>query len=98
MTISTNSTSIPLPAQVSVSDSHLLQALAPERESSSQSVVVFPVHLLDSLTLWERSQVTDLWVEVSHARTGHKVKLPVHIKLIGQKPAVPRESKCVNKY
>ncbi|CAG5123932.1 unnamed protein product, partial [Candidula unifasciata] len=74
--------------QVVVTDPNLIQVLSPERDSNSNNVILFPVRLLDSLTLWEREHI-DLAVDAIHTRTGHTVRIPVIVKLIGQKPMIP---------
>ncbi|BFZ03901.1 hypothetical protein BsWGS_06940 [Bradybaena similaris] len=74
--------------QVVVTDPNLIQVLSPERDSNSNNVILFPVRLLDSLTLWEREHL-DLAVDAVHTRTGHTVRIPVIVKLIGQKPEIP---------
>lgn len=67
------------------SDSIILEVLPPERDSLSKSMIIYPVRLLDTITLWEREQL-DVWVDVICQKIGQKVKIPVFIRLIGQKP------------
>lgn len=76
--------------QVTASDTMLLDILTPETDPQS-GAVLYPVRLRDSLTLWEREQL-DLTVELVSAKTGQKHSVPVHIKLLGQKPDIPRLS------
>ena len=76
--------------QMTSSDPILLDVLTPERDMQSGVVVLYPVRLRDSLTLWEREQL-DLYVELSNQRTGQKQRVPVYVKLIGQKPDIPRK-------
>ncbi|KAL3841492.1 hypothetical protein ACJMK2_019630 [Sinanodonta woodiana] len=71
--------------QVIVSDSIILEAQAPEKDALAKSVVLYPIRLIDSLTLWDRDQL-DVSVEVICQKIGQKVKIPVYIKLIGQRP------------
>ncbi|KAK3608986.1 hypothetical protein CHS0354_020538 [Potamilus streckersoni] len=71
--------------QVIVSDSIILEAQAPEKDAQVKSVVLYPIRLIDSLTLWDRDQL-DVSVEVICQKIGQKVKIPVYIKLIGQRP------------
>ncbi|KAH9518820.1 hypothetical protein Btru_006348 [Bulinus truncatus] len=71
--------------EVSASDHNLIQALAPEADLASSGTVHYPVRLIDSSVLWDRENI-DLFVEVSHKRTGYKVRIPVLVKLIGRKP------------
>lgn len=71
-----------------MSDNLLLEALSPQKDAASNQVVLFPIRLKDSLILWERDQL-DLFVEVSHPRSGHSAKIPVLVKLIGAKPTLP---------
>ena len=73
-----------------MSDSSLLTALSPEQDSQSGTVILYPIRLLDSLSLWEREKL-DLWVELIGTRTGQKVKIPVYVKLIGEKPGYERK-------
>ncbi len=73
-----------------MSDSALIEVLPPDQDSQSGHVVLFPVRLLDSLSVWERDEL-DLYVELSNRRTGQKARIPVFIKLIGDKPELPRE-------
>ncbi|XP_067655062.1 nuclear pore membrane glycoprotein 210-like isoform X1 [Haliotis asinina] len=75
--------------QASVSDGTLIEALSPDQDSQSGSVVLFPVRLLDSLSVWER-ETLDLHVELVNRRTGQRAKIPVYIKLIGDRPDVSR--------
>jgi hypothetical protein len=51
--------------------------------------MLYPVRLHDSLALWEREQL-DLYVTIASQRTGQQQRVNVHIKLVGQKPDVPR--------
>ncbi|RUS71401.1 hypothetical protein EGW08_020832, partial [Elysia chlorotica] len=71
--------------EIKVSDTTVLESSVAEKDAGSPNTVVFPVRLLDSLTLWEK-ELLDLTVEVSHTRSGHRVRIPVYVKLIGQKP------------
>ena len=64
--------------------------LTPETDPQSGAVVLYPVRLRDSLTLWEREQL-DLYVELSNQRTGQKQRVPVYVKLVGQKPDLSRK-------
>ncbi|XP_070200007.1 nuclear pore membrane glycoprotein 210-like [Littorina saxatilis] len=75
--------------QVTASDPTLVEVLTPEIDPQSGAVVLYPVRLKDSLTLWERENL-DLHLELSNQRTGQKHRIPVYIKLFGQKPDVPR--------
>lgn len=68
-----------------VSDPVLLEVMTPERDPQSRSMMVYPIRLLDTITLWEREQL-DVWVDVICQKIGQKVKIPVFIRLIGQKP------------
>ena len=68
-----------------MSDTVILEVMSPERDSQSRSVTVYPIRLLDTITLWEREQL-DVWVNVICQKIGQKVKIPVFIRLIGQKP------------
>ncbi|GFN96241.1 nuclear pore membrane glycoprotein 210-like [Plakobranchus ocellatus] len=74
--------------QIKVSDSTIIESLGLEKDATNSNIAVFPVRLLDSLTLWEK-ELVDISVEVSHARSGHKLRVPIYVKLIGQKPDVP---------
>ncbi|XP_041366942.1 nuclear pore membrane glycoprotein 210-like [Gigantopelta aegis] len=71
--------------EISVSDSSLLMALSPEQDSQSGSVILYPIRLLESLSLWERENL-DLWIELTGTLTGQKVEIPVYVKVIGEKP------------
>ena len=75
-----------------MSDTVILEVMSPERDSQSRSVTVYPIRLLDTITLWEREQL-DVWVDVICQKIGQKVKIPVFIRLIGQKPDL--SSKCI---
>nr|KAG5685485.1 hypothetical protein BaRGS_003378 [Batillaria attramentaria] len=75
--------------KVTASDPTLLEVLSPETDPQSGAVVLYPVRLRDSLSLWEREQL-DLSVELSNARTGQKQRVPILVKLVGQKPETPR--------
>ncbi|KAL8601945.1 hypothetical protein ACOMHN_008437 [Nucella lapillus] len=75
--------------QVTASDPTLVEVLSPETDPQSGAVVLYPVRLRDSLTLWEREHL-DLYVELANQRTGQKQRVPVIIKLVGQKPDIPR--------
>ncbi|XP_071099780.1 nuclear pore membrane glycoprotein 210-like isoform X2 [Haliotis cracherodii] len=75
--------------QASVSDGTLLEALSPDQDSQPGGVVLFPVRLLDSLSVWER-ETLNLHVELVDKRTGQRAKIPVYIKLIGDRPDVSR--------
>ncbi|XP_076471495.1 nuclear pore membrane glycoprotein 210-like [Babylonia areolata] len=75
--------------QVTSSDPTLVEVMTPETDPQSGAVVLYPVRLRDSLTLWEKEQL-DLHVELANQRTGQKQRVPVSIKLIGQKPDIPR--------
>ncbi|CAL1542005.1 unnamed protein product, partial [Lymnaea stagnalis] len=81
--------------EINVSDHILLQALTPVKDSSSSNIIQFPVQLIDSLTLWDREQL-DLSIDVSHKLTGHKVQIPVFVKLIGQKPSIPHNRQALS--
>ncbi|ESO84308.1 hypothetical protein LOTGIDRAFT_236288 [Lottia gigantea] len=72
--------------KISVSDNSLIEALSPQRDSQSGAVVLFPIRLLDTYSIWERESL-DLYVELSSLLTGQKVKIPVFVKLIGNKPS-----------
>ncbi|XP_063400570.1 nuclear pore membrane glycoprotein 210-like [Mytilus trossulus] len=67
-----------------VSDSSILEALEPEQDTQSKSVL-YPIKLLDSAALWDR-ETLDMSVNMICAKTGQEVKVPVSIRLIGQKP------------
>ena len=71
--------------QIKVSDTTVLESIGSEKDASNANIAVFLVRLLDSLTLWEK-ELIDISVEVSHTRSGHRVRIPVYVKLIGQKP------------
>ena len=71
--------------QVVVSDPSILETLVPERDPQSRSIIIYPIRLLDTITLWEREQL-DVWVEVICQKIGQKIKVPVFVRLIGQKP------------
>ncbi|KAL4239760.1 hypothetical protein ACF0H5_000563 [Mactra antiquata] len=73
--------------QVVVSDPSILEALPPESDPQSQSILIYPIRLIDTLALWEREQL-DVWVDLIGQKTGQKVKIPVFIRLIGQKPEI----------
>ncbi|KAJ8299580.1 hypothetical protein KUTeg_023640 [Tegillarca granosa] len=68
-----------------VSDSNILEALAPEFDTQSGHVSLYPIRLLETAAVWEREKL-DVFVELICKKTGHVVKLPVFIRLIGQKP------------
>ena len=76
--------------QVTASDPTLVDVLSPESDPQSGAVVLYPVRLRDSLTLWEREQL-DLHVELSNQRTGQKLRVPIYVKLLGQKPDISRQ-------
>ena len=67
-----------------------MDVLSPETDPQSGAVVLYPVRLRDSLTLWEREQL-DLYVELSNQRTGQKQHVPIYVKLGGQKPDISRK-------
>ncbi|XP_050414077.1 nuclear pore membrane glycoprotein 210-like [Patella vulgata] len=71
--------------KIVVSDSSLIESLIPERDTQSGAVILFPVRLLDTFSIWERESL-DLFVEMSSHLTGQKVRVPVLVKLLGQKP------------
>ncbi|XP_052218938.1 nuclear pore membrane glycoprotein 210-like isoform X2 [Dreissena polymorpha] len=71
--------------QVIVSDPSILEALPPESDSQSNGIILYPIKLLDTVALWEREQL-DVWVDLIGQKTGQKVKIPIFIRLIGQKP------------
>ncbi|GFS06170.1 nuclear pore membrane glycoprotein 210-like [Elysia marginata] len=71
--------------EVKVSDTTVLESLGLEKDASNTNMVVFPVRLLDSLTLWEK-ELADISLDIAHARSGHRVRVPIYVKLIGQKP------------
>lgn len=73
--------------QVVVSDPSILEALPVESDPQSSSIFIYPIKLLDTVTLWERDQI-DVWVNLVGQKTGQKVKVPVFIRLVGQKPEV----------
>ena len=68
-----------------MSDPSILETMAPERDPQSRSIIIYPVRLLDTITLWEREQL-DVSVDVICQKIGQKIKIPVFIRLIGQKP------------
>jgi hypothetical protein len=63
-----------------VSDSSILEVLNPQTGS-----IIFPIKLIDTSALWER-ETHDVHVTLICQKTGQEVKLPVSIRLIGQKP------------
>ncbi|CAC5367420.1 NUP210 [Mytilus coruscus] len=67
-----------------VSDSLILESLKPEQDTQSKSVL-YPIRLLNSAALWDR-ETLDVSVNMICAKTGQEVKVPVSIRLIGQKP------------
>ncbi|XP_055899109.1 nuclear pore membrane glycoprotein 210-like [Biomphalaria glabrata] len=71
--------------EISTSDLNVIQVLAPEVDLANSNVINYPVKLVDSALLWNKEKL-DIYVEASHRRTGYKVKIPVLVKLIGQKP------------
>ena len=73
-----------------VSDSSILESLSVERDPQSKSVLIYPIRLLDTVSLWEREQL-DVSVDLICQKTGQKVKIPVFIRLIGQKPDLSSE-------
>ncbi|WAR01840.1 PO210-like protein, partial [Mya arenaria] len=73
--------------QVVVSDPSILEALPPESDAQSNDIIIYPIKLLNSVALWEREQL-DVWVNLIGRKTGQKVKIPVFIRLIGQKPDI----------
>ena len=58
-----------------------------ETDPQAANIFIYPIRLLDTVTLWEREQL-DVWVNLIGQKTGQKVKIPVFIRLIGQKPEV----------
>ncbi|XP_059163994.1 nuclear pore membrane glycoprotein 210-like [Physella acuta] len=69
--------------EISVNDATLLQAKS--KEPISNNVVQFPVMLIESVILWNKEEF-DLWVEITNKHIGHTVRIPIYVKLIGQKP------------
>jgi hypothetical protein len=70
-----------------VSDPSILEALPAESDPQSKSIAIYPVRLIDTVALWEREQL-DVWVDLIGEKTGQKVRIPVFIRLIGQKPDI----------
>ena len=66
--------------QAVVSDSSILEVLNPQIGS-----IIFPIKLIDTGALWE-GETHDVHVTLICQKTGQEVKLPVSIRLIGQKP------------
>ncbi|XP_021353376.1 nuclear pore membrane glycoprotein 210-like isoform X2 [Mizuhopecten yessoensis] len=71
--------------EVFVSDPSILESLSPEKDTQSGAVLLYPIRLIESAALWERDQI-DVHIEMVCQKTGQKVKLPVFVSLIGQKP------------
>ncbi|XP_052692934.1 nuclear pore membrane glycoprotein 210-like [Crassostrea angulata] len=71
--------------QASVSDESILEVLTPEKDSQSGIILIFPIRLIESAALWDRDNV-ESHVELSCRKTGQKVRLPVTIRLVGQRP------------
>ncbi|KAL5006223.1 hypothetical protein ScPMuIL_015029 [Solemya velum] len=68
-----------------ISDSSILEALTPEKDTQTGSVLLYPIRLMDTIALWERENL-NAYVELVCQPTGQRVKVPVFIRLIGQKP------------
>ncbi|XP_048780768.2 nuclear pore membrane glycoprotein 210-like isoform X2 [Ostrea edulis] len=71
--------------QAAVSDEIILEVMTPEKDSQSGTILIFPVRLVESASLWDRESV-ESHVELSCRKTGQKVRLPVSVRLIGQRP------------
>ncbi|XP_062607902.1 nuclear pore membrane glycoprotein 210-like [Saccostrea cucullata] len=71
--------------QAAVSDESILEVMTPEKDSQSGIILIFPIRLIESAALWEREN-TESHVELSCRKTGQKVRLPVSVRLIGQRP------------
>lgn len=68
-----------------MSDESILEVLTPEKDSQSGIILIFPIRLIESAALWDRDNV-ESHVELSCRKTGQKVRLPVTIRLLGQRP------------
>lgn len=68
-----------------MSDEIILEVMTPEKDSQSGTILIFPVRLVESASLWDRESV-ESHVELSCRKTGQKVRLPVSVRLIGQRP------------
>ncbi|XP_060082895.1 nuclear pore membrane glycoprotein 210-like [Ylistrum balloti] len=71
--------------EVYVSDPSILESLSPEKDTQSGAVLLYPIRLIESAALWEKDQI-DVHIEMICQKTGQRVKLPVFVSLIGQKP------------
>ena len=71
--------------QAVVSDNNIIQALAPERDSQSGNILIYPIRLIETALLWEREKL-EASVDLICQKTGQKVTLPVSIRLIGDRP------------
>ncbi|XP_022313260.2 nuclear pore membrane glycoprotein 210-like [Crassostrea virginica] len=71
--------------QASVSDESILEVMTPEKDSQSGIILIFPIRLIESAALWDRDNV-ESHVELSCRKTGQKVRLPVTMRLVGQRP------------
>jgi hypothetical protein len=68
-----------------VSDEVILEVMTPEKDSQSGTILIFPIRLVESAALWDRESI-ESHVELSCRKTGQKVRLPVSVRLIGQRP------------
>lgn len=59
--------------------------MTPEKDSQSGIILIFPIRLIESAALWDRDNV-ESHVELSCRKTGQKVRLPVTMRLVGQRP------------
>lgn len=67
-----------------VSDSSVLEVMDPVRDLQTNTID-YPIRLLDTAALWNRESL-DVSVNLICSVTDQEVKVPVNIRLIGQKP------------